>query len=309
MDVGRWMARAATSIAPHSRRRSATPRGACRNSKFRIQNSNADRDAECLCGCVCLLHFAFCIALSGCAARRVSLPADPGTLFPDFAEAYQAATASCGGVRTLTAELGLSGSAGGRRVRGRAIVGFAQPDSMRLEGVAPFGPPAFILAARDGHGSLLLPRDRRAVRDAPPEEILDALVGIALSPAALQAVLTGCVVPVAPPVAGRLHENGWASIDLGDGATIYLQREGTGWRIRAGRRRGWQVDYPSWQGTFPGAVRLTSLDGAVDVDVTAAVSQLETNVPIDQSAFVIDIPQDAIALSLTDLREAGPLSR
>jgi hypothetical protein len=259
---------------------------------------------------VCILHCAFCIAVSAaCAARRVSLPADPGTAFPGFAEADQAATAPCGGVRTLTAELGLSGSAGGRRVRGRAIVGFGEPDAMRLEGVAPFGPPAFILAAREGRGSLLLPRDDRAVRDAPPGEILDALFGVALSPADLQAVVTGCVVPVGAPVAGRLHDNEWASIDLGNGATMYLQREGTGWRIRAGRRRGWQVEYPSWQGMFPGAFRLTSLDGAVDVDISAAVSQLETNVPIDQAAFVIDVPPDALELSLTDLREAGPLSR
>ena len=129
--------------------------------------------------------------LGACAARRVSLPGDPGSPLPGFAEAYQAATASCGGVRTLTAELGLAGSAGGRRVRGRAIVGFAQPDSMRLEGVAPFGPPAFILAARDGRGSLLLPRDDRAVRDARPDEILDALVGVALTPGELQAAVTG----------------------------------------------------------------------------------------------------------------------
>jgi len=45
------------------------------------------------------------------------------------------------------------------------------------------------------------------------------------------------------------------------------------------------------------------------VDITATVSQLETNVPIDQTAFMIDIPRDAITLSLSDLREAGPLSR
>ena len=30
---------------------------------------------------------------------------------------------------------------------------------MRLEGVAPFGPPAFILVARGGEATLLLPRD------------------------------------------------------------------------------------------------------------------------------------------------------
>jgi hypothetical protein len=179
---------------------------------------------------------------------------------------------------------------------------------MRLEGVAPFGPPAFILAARGANATLLLPRDERAVRDARPEEILGALTGVALSPADLQAVLTGCVVPVATPVAGRLHQNGWASIDLGGGATLFLQREGTEWRPRAGRRPGWQIEYPMWQGAFPGAVRLESLGASVNVDLTATVSQLETNVPIDQAAFVVGIPPGAIELSLAELREAGPLS-
>jgi len=263
------------------------------------------------CRSVCILHLALCIAasvaLGACAARRISLPADPGAPFPDFVETYRAVTAACAGVRTLTAELALAGRAGAGRVRGRAIVGFAQPDSMRLEGVAPFGPPAFILAARGANATLVLPRDNRVVRGAPPEEILDAMTGVALSPADLQAVLTGCVVPVGAPVAGRIHQNGWASIDVGDGATLYLQREGSAWRLRAGRRRGWQIEYPAWQGAFPSAVRLTSSSGSVDVDLTATVSQLETNVPLDQAAFAVDAPPGAIELSVAELREAGPL--
>ena len=179
---------------------------------------------------------------------------------------------------------------------------------MRLEGVAPFGPPAFILASGGATATLLLPRDNRVVRNARADDILGALTGVGLSPADLQAVITGCVAPVATPASGTLHPTGWASIDLGDGATMYLQREGTDWRLRAGRRRGWQVEYPSWQGAFPGAVRLISLDAAVNVDVEATVSQLETNVPIDQKAFVVDVPAGATELSLAELRQSGPLS-
>lgn len=171
---------------------------------------------------VCILHCALCmtamLAFSACGARRIALPSDPGAPLPDFVDVYRTLTASCGGVRTFTAELGLSGRAGGNRVRGRAIVGFARPDLLRLEGVAPFGPPAFILAARGANATLLLPRDDRVVRQAPPDQILEALTGVALSPADLQAVLTGCAIPIATPIAGRLHQNGWASIDLDSGA-------------------------------------------------------------------------------------------
>ena len=50
-------------------------------------------------------------------------------------------------------------------MRGRAIAGFDLPGSLRLEGVAPFGPPAFILAGRDEAATLLLPRENRVLRE------------------------------------------------------------------------------------------------------------------------------------------------
>src|SRR5688572_12887089 len=81
------------------------------------------------------------LMLAACASRLLSLPADPGSTLPDFERIHREATAGCASVRTLTAELALSGRAGSQRVRGTAIVGFERPRSIRLEGVAPFGPP------------------------------------------------------------------------------------------------------------------------------------------------------------------------
>ncbi|MBI4885547.1 MAG: hypothetical protein HY824_00495 [Acidobacteria bacterium] len=247
------------------------------------------------------------LAASGCAARRVTLPSDTGAPFPDFADAYRAVSASCAGVRTLTGELALAGRAGGRGIRGRAIVGFERPASMRLEGVAPFGPPAFILAARGGTAALLLPRDARVVRAERPEDILGALTGVALSPADLQAVMTGCLVPDATPLGGRLHQNGWVSIDLGGDATMYIERAGAAWRTLAGRRPGWEVAYAAWEGAFPRIVRLRSRGSASVVDLTATVAQLDTNVTLDPAAFSIDVPPGTAELSLEELRAAGPL--
>lgn len=214
---------------------------------------------------------------------------------------------ACAGVRTMTAELALAGRAGGRGLRGRAIAGFERPGSMRLEGVAPFGPPAFILAARAGTATLVLPRDNRVLRNAPAEDILGALTGVALSPADLQAILTGCVVAESGATGGRLHQNGWASIDLSGGATLFLEREDDAWQPRAARRPGWQIEYPSWQGGFPQTVRLRSLDPAVDVDLTATLSQVETNLPLEASAFGVSVPASAVDLMLDELRDAGPL--
>ena len=212
--------------------------------------------------------------------------------------------AACTSVRTVTAEIGMSGRAGRQKLRGRVVAGFARPASMRLEGVAPFGPPAFILVARGENATLLLPRDEpRVLRGAPPEDILGALTGGALAPADLQAILTGCVVPAPQPVDARRHANGWASIELFGGSTLYLQPAGqNGWVLRAAKRDGWQIEYPAWSGNFPQTVRLQSTQPNVNVDLTATLSQVETNKDLEEAAFAVTVPPGAAPITLDDLR-------
>jgi hypothetical protein len=218
-------------------------------------------------------------------------------------------SSACGGVRTLTAELALSGRAGRQKLRGRVIAGFARPASMRLEGVAPFGPPAFILVSRDGNATLLLPRDTpHVLRGAKPEDILGALTGVSLGPADLEAILSGCVMPAPRATAGRLHTNGWASIDLVGVATLYLQpAKPMGWVIRAAKRAGWQVEYPAWANGFPQSVRLQADQSSAAVDLTAGLSQIETNKDLEDAAFAVNVPAGAEAITLDELRENGPL--
>ena len=247
------------------------------------------------------------VLLSGCAPRFMSLPTDPGNPLPDFAEIHRQATSACAGVRTFTAELSLSGRVGGQALRGRAIAGFARPASLRLEGLAPFGAPGFILADGGDGATLLLPRENRVLRDGRAADILAALTGIALAPADLQAILTGCVASMPGALGGRLHQRGLASIDLPSGATLYLERVGDGWRPRAARRPGWQIEYPVWQGAFPLEVRFRSVDSAIGVDLTALVSQIEANIAINPAAFAVTVPVDARPLTFAELREAGPL--
>jgi hypothetical protein len=247
----------------------------------------------------------FVVAVSACASRTLTLPTGAGTPLADHATIHAEISKACASVRTLTAELALSGRAGRQRLSGRALVGFEAPDSLRLEGIAPFGPPAFILAARKDAALLLLPRDDRVLRGAGAGDILGALTGVALAPGDLQAILTGCLVPSPRAASGAQHGADWRSIALEGGAVAYLRRTGAGWQLRAGRRAGWQIEYSAWQGSFPRAVRLRADDGTVDV--TAQLSQLETNVPIDAAAFTIDVPKDAIPITLGELREAGPL--
>jgi hypothetical protein len=231
-------------------------------------------------------------------------------------------SAACASVRTLTAEIALSGRAGRQKLRGRVVAGFARPASMRLEGLAPFGAPAFILAARGEDAVLLLPRDARVLRDAKPEDILGALTGVALGSADLQAILTGCVVPEPQAIDARRHANGWASIDLFGGATLFLEpvhgKPAPGgrtlpgppdWQIRAARRAGWRIEYPAWSGSFPQSVRLQSDQPAPMVDLTATLSQIETNKNLESAAFTVNVPPGAEPITLDELRDSGPLGQ
>jgi hypothetical protein len=250
----------------------------------------------------------FGILFSACAARRFSPPTDPGTPFPDFAPIHSQLSAACTGVRTMTAELGLSGRAGDQRLGGgRIVAGFERPSSIRLEAVGPLARRVFTLAGRDGSATLLYEGDPRVLRNTPPDAILAALTGLNLSPGDLQAILTGCVVPSPRAKAGRLHANGLASIDLESGAVLYLQRRADQWTLRAARRDSWQIEYPEWAGRFPASVRLVSSSPDVRVDVTTTISQVETNVDIDPAAFRVEVPAGARPLTLEELRQAGPL--
>ena len=257
---------------------------------------------------VCIWHFALCISVlaAGCAQRTVQLPTGPGRPLADYAAIHADVTKSCSSVRTLTAELALSGRAGDQKVRGRALAGFQSPDAMRLEGLAPFGAPAFILAARGREATLLLPRDHRVLRGASAAEILGALTGVALAPEDLQAILTGCVMPAPKAVNGVEYGADWRSIELQDGATIYLRRVGGTWQLRAAVRGPWRIEYAAASGVFPQSVRLVRAE-APRVDMTARISQLETNVPVDPAAFAVDVPRDALPITLDELRDAGPL--
>jgi hypothetical protein len=266
---------------------------------------------------LCVFSLASCIALSSCAAapRPIALPSDPGSPFPDFSSVHSQLSMTCAGVRTLRAELGLSGRLGDEPLRGRVVAGFERPSSMRLDLVAPFGPPVFNLATRGGSATLVLQREERILRNAPPEAILEALTGVALGPADLLAVFTGCVLPAARATAGRLHSSDWASIDVESveqgaprrTATLFLRRNGAQWQLRAALLERWQIDYPPWTGSFPQSVRIMSRNPDVRVNIAASLSQVETNVDLDPAAFTVEEQKGLMPLTLEELRRAGPL--
>ena len=267
--------------------------------------------------CFCILNFVCSIALASCASlpKPITLPSDAGTPLADFAAVHSQLSSTCAGVRTLKMEIGLSGRVGDEPLRGRVLAGFERPSSMHLQGVAPFGAPIFLLAGSAGSATLLLPREERIIRKAPPEAILGALTGVALDPADLQAVFTGCVVPAPRATGGRLHSGGLASIDVESAdqgsprrtATLFLSRNGSQWQLRAATRDRWQFEYTSGPGSFPQSVKLISTNPDVRVGLTATLSQVETNQAIDPSAWLVEEPKNVMPMTVEELRQAGPL--
>ena len=253
-----------------------------------------------------------CLALvclaAGCATRApLTFPTTGGTPFAEFAPAYKQATSSCAGIDTFTASMGLSGKAGRTKLRGRIDAGFAAPAKARLEGVAPFGRPVFVLTAEGNRGTLVLQRDERVLKDAPPEQIVEALAGVALTPDALRRAVSGCGLSSGEAASGQLHGTDLASVSLPDGA-VFLRRAGNDWQMAGATQGTLTVAYSDYANGRPSTIRLRAESGGRETaDLTLRLSQVEINTPLDAKVFQADIPARSIPLTLGELRSAGPL--
>ena len=264
------------------------------------------------------LLVALALGAAACAtAATIRLPEGPWADEPSAAGAFESASAACRGVRTLTAELGVRGKAGRSKIRGRVLAGFERGGSLRLEAPAPFGAPVFILVSRANRATLLLPRDRRILRDVAVDDVLDAITGLRRSSDDVLALLAGCLAADAASAGtGQRSSGGWLRVGLTGGVTAFLASDGGRWRVAAGQGgagaagSAWTVSYAAFASGFPGAVtiRQEAGPGAAETALTFQVSQLETNVPIDPRAFDVIIPPDTQPLTLDELRQTGPLA-
>lgn len=248
---------------------------------------------------------AFAAGLSACAARPPARPAGSGDAHPPAVEEFTTATKQCAGLKTVTAELRLSGRAAGEKIRGTLLTGLSAPASVRFEAVAPFGRPIFILAGRGDRATLLLPRDEQVLPDAPLADVLERLTGLRLGAVDLRMLLTGCLADAPSPDEGRRYDNGWRSVRLGPDTVAYL-RDVNGRPIVVAADAGqWRVDYANVMNGWPRHVRLRSQSG--DVDLTASIDQLEVNTALDDKAFEVDVPAGTATISLDHLRSVAPL--
>ena len=250
---------------------------------------------------------------ASCGAPLMKLPSGPGVPSPDGATLLAQATAACAKVSTISAEVGVSGSVNGRRVRGRLLAGLAAPDSLYMEAPAPFGAPLFVLGAAKGDATLLLPRDRRVLQHGRPGEVLEAVTGVSLDPADLRSTLSGCGGLSQEPARSETRAFGddWRVID-GEAATYLRRQEKSGpWRLVAVVRSGadgWRADYSNFTSDLPRSIRLISNDRH-RFDLRLELSQVDVNVELDPSTFRVTVPPGTQPMTLEELRAGGPLSQ
>ena len=227
---------------------------------------------------------AFAVAASSCAPALIKLPSGAGASLSsaEAASALADATSECRAIRTLTAEVAVSGSTSGSRVRARLLVGVESPGRARIEAAAPFGAPFFIFVATGRDATLLLPRDNRVLQHGTPEAVLDAVAGIPLSAANLDEALTGCVAE-SPVASGASFGDSWRKVALEDGTTVFLQRPAPAarWLVNVVSTAAWRIDYPDRRAGIPAALALASVDAGGKLgdrfNLRLALSQVETN--------------------------------
>jgi outer membrane biogenesis lipoprotein LolB len=246
-------------------------------------------------------------SVAACAARAPVRPVGEPVEDPEASRLFQEATRGCEALRTLTAVMALSGRAAGERLRGRVHAGFAAPASARLEAVAPFGQPVFILAAERDEATLLFPRDNRVLPSVKVSDVLARLTGVDLGAADLRLVLSGCLVSERSAATGHQWPGGWKAVALGPERTAYLRQQGGSWRIVGADYGPWRIDYADYLSDWPRTVRIRSASANADVDLTVRLEQRQTNVALPSDAFTLEVPPDAERLSLDDLRSVAPL--
>jgi hypothetical protein len=254
----------------------------------------------------------------GCAPGvRVLLPtATAGTPGADVNGQAETALRACRGITSFTAEIGVAGRLGREKVRGRLLVGFDAGGRVRLEALAPFGQPVFVLVADGGIGTLLLPRDRRVVRDVAADELLAAVAGIRANGDDLKSLLTGCLVADGDLADGRRLEGGWSAVTLAGGrATAFLRLVGGDPRVVSGivtPRGGGDVFHAGYDAYgadgLPRSVRLERPAAASPLSLQVTLRDIGVNEPLGAAAFEVVVPGDAVPMTLADLQASSPLS-
>lgn len=264
------------------------------------------------CGVRALAFLGVLIASSSCAPRAgLVLPAGTGQPSERAEASFATAAASCRDVASLSAEIAVSGRLAGQRIRGRLLLGVERGGRLRVEALAPFGEPVFVLVADGGQATLLLPRERRVLEGADAAEVLDALSGVAVAGDDLLALLAGCVASGA--VSQGAAVGPMAVVRVGARARAWVGEQAGRARVVMGELATGQapllVGYAGFAADDrPREVRLERHGPAGEVALLLRLSQLDYDRPLSGDAFLIRMPPGVRPVTLDELRRTSPLA-
>jgi len=200
----------------------------------------------------------------------------------------------------------LSAQVGDERFPGITVFsGLTDTGSFLLQGRAGVGQRIFDLAGQSGGATLVLYRERRYV-EGPADGILEALVGIRVGPERLLALLTGCVTLSEAVVRAARHDD-LLEIDTGDGRVFLRRRDGR-WEPRAGVVDGVEVEFTRIVGGWPQEVNILTGPGQTPpASLRAILEEVRINVDLNPAAFDLAVPENAVPITLDELRAGGPL--
>lgn len=262
---------------------------------------------RCLQGSVASI---IALLLASCAStipKDIRIPSGQSTPIDDYSVIWDEASQGCRGVSRLEFFGSFRGRVGDRTLRRtRLRAATAIPGALRLEGLAPFGAPAFVLVARPEEAVLLLPRERQFVQNESARDILHALTGLALGPDEIRSLLTGCVVPEGEAISGRSYGSRWVSIGLSGDANVYVEHVNTEWLIVFGTHRNLVVEYSGHIDGLPRSVRVQAGTEPERADLTVDLAQVRVNTQFAPEVFVPVVPDDFGPITLDELRSHPP---
>ena len=233
-------------------------------------------------------------------------PAGPAVAAPEGKQAWTDATAECRDARTYVASLRVSGRVGAERLWPVDIETAVTADqSIYLSAVAG-GQTVFRLSGRQNRASLWLRADKRVVT-ATPAEILDAIIGVGVSPAELLGILTGCGTRDTDVVSAE--RIGQALLVTTRDARVYLRHEAGAWRTHAAVTPSFTIEFGGLARPTPAEVWVWSVPTAparASLHLRATDPAINADVPAD----LLELPAAAKAatpLSIEELRANGPL--
>lgn len=220
--------------------------------------------------------------------------------FPEGSSVWTELVRPCRGVTMVRAELRVSGRVDGQGFPSLTTGLAVDADRLAIEAVA--GPRRVFNLAGDRASVVLLNHlDGRMTR-GPAADVVDALVGVRLTPDRLLAVLTGCVsTDAAPVLAERLGTT--ARIRTAD-SLIYLVEHHGQWRLAAAEFGDVLADYRRVEDGWPREIELRR---GADVTLRLRVIEFERNPQLPPAVFQLQVPDAFVEVPLDALRQGGPL--